>query len=93
MGSNPAPDQMRTGTLALAVLEGCPAIRCPGHLEHAGGSLDALDAEAWPEAPGDEIVIELAEGQPVSVPIGQPKSSPVPVELTSPRVGRHALFE
>jgi hypothetical protein len=84
---------MGAGTLALAVLEGCSTIRCPAHFEHAWGSLDALDSQTRPKATGSQIDIELAERLSVSVPVSRAESSPVPIELTSPRVGRHALLE
>ena len=93
MGTDPAPDHVGAGTLALAVLEGGTAIWRPAHFEHARGSLNALDSQARPKPTGGQILVEPSEDQSVSVPVSRPESSPVTIELTSPRVGRHALLE
>jgi len=93
VGPDAAPDQMGARTLALAVFEGRSAIRCPGHLEDARRSLDALDSQAWPKATCTEVDVELAEGQPVSVLVIRTQSSPVAIELSSSRIRRHALVE
>lgn len=72
VGADPQPHDVRlAGQNLLAVAEGRPSIRCPGHLPYVLGALDSLDAQARGELrrlraqTGDQLVAGGEEGAPL----------------------------